>query len=495
MTASDFSERLSDQHWRLNNLYAFRDRDGLRRTFKMNSAQEELFSKLHSRNIILKARQLGFTTFIQIFMLDLALFHPDTTCGVIAHTEDAAKKIFREKIKYVYDNLDPAIKRRIRVVTSNASELILSNGSSITCATSLRSGTYNALHISELGRTAAHYPERAVEIITGSIPTLSSTAVAFIESTAEGQQGIFFDLCQDAESAHNRGDELDRRAWKFHFHPWWAEPEYVADPRLNTIPQSFDKYFADLQRDHGISLTSEQKAFYALEHKTYGNQMKREYPAVPGEAFEAVIEGAYYADIIADLERAGRVTDVPHNPALQVECWFDLGWSDKTAIWFVQRDVASLKVIDFYQNSKQALPHYVEIIAKKGRELGYRYSRFVGPHDSAVHSLETGQTRTQFLQSQGLTPWIATPKIANVMDGIEKVRMTLPVCIFDKTMTSEGLKCLRTYRAEFDSNKGVFKSQPRHDWASDAADAFRTGVMAPVPYSTSSVQMPVVRRA
>ena len=68
-------ERLKDRLWRLNNLYFIVDKDNKSVRFKMTDEQLEYYDGMHSRNIILKARQLGFTTEVCIIQLDLALFH------------------------------------------------------------------------------------------------------------------------------------------------------------------------------------------------------------------------------------------------------------------------------------------------------------------------------------------------------------------------------------------------------------------------------------
>ena len=73
--ASLLSRQFSDWWWRLNNLYHIIDKEGRRIPFRMNWAQQSLFDNMHHMNVVLKARQLGFTTFIQIFMLDACLFN------------------------------------------------------------------------------------------------------------------------------------------------------------------------------------------------------------------------------------------------------------------------------------------------------------------------------------------------------------------------------------------------------------------------------------
>ena len=201
-------EHLSDQRWRLDNLYHIVNKRGERQLFKMNREQRRLLDALHTRNVILKARQIGFTTFIQIYMLDVALFCPDTKCGVIAQTMDIAQTIFAEKIKYPYDNLPALIRQQVPVLRSNTTELHLANNSTIRVNTSMRGTTLSYLHISEYGKICATSPEKSREIRTGALQTVGEEGFVFIESTAEGQEGHFFELCQRAQQ--NTSDDRVR---------------------------------------------------------------------------------------------------------------------------------------------------------------------------------------------------------------------------------------------------------------------------------------------
>ena len=107
---------------------------------------------LHHSNLILKARQLGFTTFLQLFMLDACLFNSNVRAGTVAHRLDDARVIFRDKVKYPYDNLPEGLKAVIPIGRDSADELIFANNSSIRVSTSMRSGTLQYLHISEYGQ-------------------------------------------------------------------------------------------------------------------------------------------------------------------------------------------------------------------------------------------------------------------------------------------------------------------------------------------------------
>ena len=68
-------------------------------------------------------------------------------------------------------------------------------------------------------------------------------------------------------------------------------------------------------------------------------------------SFQAAITGSYYGTIIEDLEKKGRITDVPYDPNLDTETWWDLGLKDSTAIWFVQKHNDQIRVIDYEESS------------------------------------------------------------------------------------------------------------------------------------------------
>jgi hypothetical protein len=198
--------QLSDPRWRLNNLYWITNKEGSRVQFKLNWAQESLLNDLHYCNIVLKARQLGFTTFIQIFMLDQCLFNSNIRAGTIAHRLDDARTIFRDKIRYPYDNLPEALRNARPLLSDSAEELVLSNNFSIRVGTSLRSGTLQYLHISEYGKLCAQFADKAREVRTGALNTLQAGQVVFIESTAEGKEGHFFEMCEAAQAKQLDGN-------------------------------------------------------------------------------------------------------------------------------------------------------------------------------------------------------------------------------------------------------------------------------------------------
>lgn len=465
---NEIKKLLSDRTWRLNNLYYIMDKDSKKTKFKLNPPQEEFLNNMHYLNVILKARQLGFTTFIQIFMLDCAIFNSNIRCGVIAHNRESVQAIFRDKIKFAYDNLPDFIKKERYTIQDSTTELLLSNNSSIRVGTSLRSGTFQYLHVSEFGKICAQFPAKAKEIVTGALNTVHSGQFIFIESTAEGREGPFFEICDEAQRIVRLKEELSPLDFKFHFYPWWKHPNYYLKDDYILITENDEEYFKKLEDQLSIKLTHEQKKWYIKKKKTQHDNMKREYPSYPDEAFEQSIEGSYYAKQMNMLEEKNQITNVPYNNTYPVHTFWDLGLDDSTTIWFVQCLPGGVyHVIDFYEWSDEPLTHYINIIKSKG----YSYGEHNAPHDISVREYTSGNSRLETARNLGIE-FKVLPKTA-IMDGINAVRDILSRCFFDKIKCEKGLVSLRNYRREWNDNLGCFKESPRHDWSSHAADAFR----------------------
>lgn len=465
---------LSDQRWRLNNLYWITDKQGKRVKFRMNDAQAALFEEMWYLNVILKARQRGYTTFIDLYILDSCLFNRDTKAGIIAHNLEDAKVIFRDKIQYPYRNLDPKIRELIPASNERAGELVFGNGSSIRVSTSYRSGTLQILHVSEFGKIAAKYPEKAREIRTGAFEAVGQGQIIVVESTAEGREGDFYELSHRAQSLQQSGKELGHLDWKFHFAPWWAEQAYRTNPQSVTFTTEHLEYFRSLE-ERGITLDAEQRAWWVKKQEVLREDMKREHPSYPEEAFEASVEGSYYGRSIMKARTERRIGRVPYEPALPVNTFWDLGLSDTMVIWFHQQYGQENRLIDYYQVEGEGLQHCARILAEKGYVYGTHYM----PHDVAVRELgSNAKSRQEVAEGLGIRPIHKVRRAKNqdeVLDGIEAVRNFLNTCWIDEPKCDQGIKALENYRKEWDDKLATYKRTPLHNWASHGADALRTG--------------------
>lgn len=184
-------------------------------------------------------------------------------------------------------------------------------------------------------------------------------------------------------------------------------------------------------------------------------------------SFEASVRGAVYAREFQFLRDNGRIKDLPWEPALSVDTAWDLGMGDSTAIWCLQLHNSEVRVIDYYEASGEALGHYVNWLRGKP----YTYGRHILPHDAQVRELGTGRSRVEILGSLGLRATVC--KQFGLDDGLEAARLFLKRCWFDQTRCKLGLEALQNYRRDENTKTGELKSEPVHDWASHAADAFR----------------------
>ena len=503
----DLIRALANKWYRLNTLYKIKDKSGRVRRFKPNAAQRARFIEQHCRDLILKARQLGFTTFEMIDALDDCLFGKNFSAGCIAHTLDDAKDIFRNKIKFAFQQLaqDAAwmaifalIGLRLPKPLSDKDQgYVFDNGSSIKVSTSYRGGTLQRLHVSEFGKICRKYPDKAQEIVTGAFEAVGLGNRITLESTAEGREGYFFEYSQTAQRLRDAGKTVTELDFRFHFFPWFQDPAYRLDAKGVDIPSWLFEYFAELEAKHGIKLDQGQRAWYAKKAEVLKDDMKREYPSTPDEAFAQSVEGAYYMQQMRWLRKNGRITrKVAYNPSLPVITAWDLGMSDSMSIVFAQVAGREVHLIDYLEGSGEGIEHYAGELHKKG----YVYGGHYGPHDLAVREIGTGVSRLETAAKYGIRFEIV-PRISSHAEGIQAVRQFLPSCWFaeadqeaeQRTGVDRLVDCLDNYRKEWDDKMGVYKSTPRHDWASHGAKAFETlaranifSVMARGPVATGS---------
>ena len=282
---------LSDKWWRMDHLYMIENEQGELVQFKLRPVQRLLFTLMWWLNDILKARQLGFSTAIDIWLLDEALFNRNLKCGIIAQDQKAAGEIFRTKIEVPYDNLPHWLKAALPTIRrrggSQGGFMLFKNGSSIQVANSFRSGTMQRLHVSEHGKICARYPDKAKEVRTGTLNTIHEGCIAFIESTAEGVGGDYYDLTMRALYLQQTNAELSRLDWKFHFFAWWQDPKYRSPVPAGGLILSTEKqeYFASVEAIMHTTIDDEQRQWYITKEIEQKGEMKQEFPSTPLEAF------------------------------------------------------------------------------------------------------------------------------------------------------------------------------------------------------------------
>lgn len=256
--------------------------------FKLNLPQQRLYDVIKDqkkqnkpvRIIILKARQMGFSTVTESILFKETTTKFNVNTGIITHQDDATTNLFNMS-KLMYDKLPLEMKPSLKA--SNAKELVFNNdygtglNSKIRCMTAGTSGvgrsyTYTNLHISEL----AFWPGDKKETMTGllqAVPNLPGTMI-IVESTANGYE-YFKDMWDKAVNGENDFVPL---------FVGWNELEEYQMPYNGFELTSEEKL---LQENFNLTLEQLTWRRWCIKNNCSGDieQFKQEYPITPEEAF------------------------------------------------------------------------------------------------------------------------------------------------------------------------------------------------------------------
>jgi phage terminase large subunit len=180
------------------------------------------------------------------------------------------------------------------------------------------------------------------------------------------------------------------------------------------------------------------------------------------------VDGAIFAKEMQQAEKDGRICRVPYDATKPVHAVFDLGWSDSTAIWFLQFVGMETRLIRYIEDSQKTISYYLATM----QTYGYVYDTIWLPHDAENKTLAAaGRSIDDIVRAAGYKTQIM-PRVP-ILDSINAARTIFPNCYFDREHTADGLACLRHYRYEVDPETGQFSRNPLHDHYSHGADAFR----------------------
>ncbi len=479
--------------WRMNNLYTITDKLGNEIRFQMNYAQHKVYASSikHSRLIILKSRQQGISTLWLVSFFDDSLVNDNYECGLMTMGQKESKSLFR-RVKRLWDRLPEFVKDGLGVslARDTKEEIGFNNGSVMFLQSSFRSGTLQRLHISELGKIAAKYPEKAEETRTGSLQAVKAGNTVIIESTAEGLHNMFHSMWYTASEFSGVRSGKD-------FYPvflsWAEDPDCIMD-----IPQVIngeaENYFIQCEETGidgvPIELTLEQKWWWVAQRRELDFKVFQEYPFSADEAFESVRDGTYYARLFREQvqglghvvtrvkDRSGKkVTYLPTinmprtsplwEPNLNVEVAMDLGINDTMVLVWFQRFKREIRLIDCYHNSGEGLAHYTNIM----KEKPYRYGTIWAPHDAKVRELGTGMSRVGRFRELGVK--VKVLRKVEVNTGIEQVRKMIPNIWIDSDLCGYIISMFFSYSKEWDSRLDTWKDKPLHNEWSNPADTIR----------------------
>jgi hypothetical protein len=478
MDKAELLDALKDPLWRLRNLYWIKDKEGHSVLFQPWEEQQKFYDNLWWRNVIPKARQRGFSTAVQIMMLDACLFVPNTSAAVVAQDDDIAMQIFKNKIKFAWERLPDIVRQMIDTRYDNLHELAFDNDSSIIVATSTRGNTLQWLHVSEFGQICAKFPERANEIVEGSLPS-AAQGITVVESTVETPFGPFSDMVKQAERIQQSGRPLTRQDYRLHFASWWDAPEYETDPEHIAISPRDAAYFFRTEAAIGRPISKRKRAWYVLtrdnEFGGSDEKMFRQYPSTLKEAFAVSSEGLWLSRQLARARTEGRICKLPIATDIPVNTFWDIGVEDDIAIWLHQKVGPWDHFIGFIEASSEPYSYVVREMNAFQAEHGFVWGAHYLPHDANQRrpGAEALKTPRDMLNDLGLKNIEIVPRIHAVVVGIEQLREDFRFYRFDEERTKDGVTHLEGFSKVFNNTMQIWTPAIADNGHQHAADAIR----------------------
>jgi hypothetical protein len=460
-------EYIKDKSWRMNNLYHIVDKNGDSIKFKLNAIQTEVMENLHSRNLILKARQVGLSTFSVIYLLDETIFNPNTSAGIVSYSLEHAQHIFKRIIGHALDNfkgLETGITQR------SAREITFANGSFLRVDTTLRGGAYQLVLVSEFGKTCARNPVKAEEVITGTLQAVPINGTIIIESTGEGNDGYWADMCN---TAHIRGNEnLSPLEYRLFFFSWMREEKYTLNSNIEITTDHTD-YFNKLEKDLSIQISLGQRQWYVFQKITLGDKMLQEFPSTISEAFLSSSDAYYFQACIEEAYKDHRMLSIsPYDALSPVYVAMDIGVNDLTVMVFFQCVHGEIRIIDYYSDNGKGVDFYCNFLQNDKK---YLYHTIFLPHDARkrdgiiVENTYEREFRKLFQNTQ--TKFVVL-KQTDKNINISNAKIKFQRCVFNLNRVKELIEMLSKYRKQWSEQFGKYLDRPYHGVESNANDAY-----------------------
>jgi len=378
--------------------------------------QRSTWNSLARFNVIVAHRRSGKTVFSCLRLISELLQKPGSVGAYIAPQYSQAKRVALELIKGYLPPGSDVNASELKITLPNQARLYLL-------------GAENPNPIRGLGLDYAVLDEVSQmpssawsEVIRPALADRQGGAI-FI-GTPMGMSGLFYRLYTDAPGLPD---------WQRYFLPYTA---------TNALPE------AEIE---------------ALRREMRPEAFEQEMEC----SFQAAVRGAYWGTEMAQAEKDGRITKVPHDPAALVHVSWDLGMADSTALWYWQVCGREIHAIRYEEYQNTGLPE----IIRQVKAHRYNWGDFIAPHDIAVRELGSGRSRIELARDLGVNFMVAPNWRIN--EGIEAFRALIPRTWFDREGCGQGIEALKLYRADYQGTREVFSKNPLHDWTSHAADSAR----------------------
>jgi hypothetical protein len=271
-----------------------------------NRAQRDYSQRCTQRNIVLKARQLGITTYVAARFFIQTITQPGTLSVQVAHDQESAEEIFKIVHRF-WENLPEALRAGVLTKSrSNTRQIVfpaLDSEYRVETAADVNAGrglTIHHLHCSEVAR----WPRDGMGTLASLRLAVPKEGAVVLESTANGAGGVFYEEWQRAEeTGHTR-----------HFFPWWYEDDYELDEAVKLPLTEEEK---KLISDHGLS--ERQIAWRRKNWASLRGLAAQEYAEDATSCFRASGNCVFdMAAIAQGLEQSGEPLESRENRRLMI---------------------------------------------------------------------------------------------------------------------------------------------------------------------------------
>lgn len=282
--------KFKNTRWRLNHLYKIIDKNKKRIQFKENIFQKIVNDYTGNRKMILKPRQIGFSTNELLKQLDDCSFNKNRTNVIISHERDSIDKLFRI-IRIAYDNMPEKIKPILDRGGGSRHELYFPEiNSRIYTDLEVRSDTISWAHISE-----AHFANE--DRIKATLEAVPMHGKVTMETTANGVDGYFYERWVDKEDIF----------YKKFFFPWFMNPEYQTNTELFKFTEQEKQLALYALTNYKVTLNCNQIAWRRIKVKDLKEKFYQEYPEDDETCFltsgSSVMDLMHIKKLIAQLDQ------------------------------------------------------------------------------------------------------------------------------------------------------------------------------------------------
>lgn len=276
-----------------------------------DAVEQQMATEGKVRIIILKARQQGLSTYVGGYLYFSVSQRPACKAMVITHHSDSTRALF-DMTKRYHDNCPDVLKPHTKYSSRRELSFDVLDSSYVVATAGGdaigRGETLTHVHASELAFWSKTTAAENWNSLTQSVPNTKGTAI-FVESTANGVTGVFYDLWKGAVDGSNGYVPV--------FIPWYLDPEYRED-----VPENFERTPEEEDLAEAYNLDDGQLMFRRRKVAQNGLDLfKQEYPAEPEEAFLTTGRPVFNPEQLQ--KRLGEAEDVKQRLALEGEEWLN----------------------------------------------------------------------------------------------------------------------------------------------------------------------------